>query len=138
MKVSTSLFVFIIFLFAQCKSQTNKTDGIYTYQKGSPDGIGKCYMGREIAHVMGASGAAWLERDERQREENTELAIKNMKLKPTDVVADIGAGSGYNTFQMAPLVPKGKVYAVDVQAEMIDMLNKKKETERPQCRSSER
>ena len=83
-------------------------------------------MGREIAHVMGFSGAAWLERDERQKEENTALAIQNMKLKPTDVVADIGAGSGYYTFRMAKLVPQGKVYAVDIQDEMLQLLNTKK------------
>ncbi len=127
MKPSTFAFIIFLFSFAQCSSQTsNKTDGIYTYKRGSPDGIGKWYMGREIAYVMGASGAAWLERDERQKEENTELAIKNMKLKPTDVVADIGAGSGYYTFRMAPLVPKGKVYAVDVQDEMVELLKNKK------------
>ena len=83
-------------------------------------------MGREIAYVMGASGAAWLERDERQKEENNELAIKNMKLKPDEVVADIGAGSGYYTFRMAKLVPDGKVYAVDIQDEMLTILNNKK------------
>ena len=127
MKLSTFIFIFFLFSFAQCKSQTNnETDGVYIYKSGSPDGIGIWYMGREIAHVMGASGAAWLERNERQREENTEAAIKDMKLKPTDVVADIGAGSGYYTFKIAPLVLKGKVYAVDVQDEMIDMLNNKK------------
>ncbi len=127
MKLSTFAFIIFLFSFAQCSSQTNnRTDRIYTYKKGSPDGIGKWYMGREIAYVMGASGATWLERDERQKEENTELAIKNMKLNPTDVVADIGAGSGYYTFRMAPLVPKGKVYAVDVQDEMIELLKNKK------------
>lgn len=83
-------------------------------------------MGREIAYVMGFSGAAWLERDERQKEENTELAIKNMKLTATDVVADIGAGSGYYTFRMAKLVPQGKVYAVDIQDEMLQLINTKK------------
>ncbi len=127
MKFSIFLFSLILFSFTHCSSQkSGKTDSIYTYKKGSPDGIGKWYMGREIAYVMGASGAAWLERDERQKEENTNLAIKNMKLQPTDVVADMGAGSGYYTFRMAPLVPKGKVYAVDVQDEMINLLNMKK------------
>lgn len=127
MKIITSAFIFLLFSFVQCRSQTSrKADGLYTYQQGSPNGIGKWYMGREIAYVMGASGAAWLERDERQKEENTESAIKNMKIQPTDVVADIGAGSGYYTFRMAPLVPKGKVYAVDIQDEMINMLNNKK------------
>lgn len=127
MKLSIALFVFILFSFTQCNSQTSrKEDSIYTYKKASPDGTGKWYMGREIAYVMGASGAAWLERDDRQKEENTEQAIKNMKLKPTDVVADVGAGSGYYSFRIARLVPNGKVYAVDVQDEMISMLNERK------------
>src|SRR3954463_2654635 len=39
-----------------------KDDGVYEYRPGSPDGIGKWYMGREIAHVMGHQAADWLER----------------------------------------------------------------------------
>ena len=122
-----SSFLFAIVFFGQCKSQSPKDSAsVYVYKTGSPDGIGKWYMGREIAYVMGFSGAAWLERDERQKEENTDLAIQNMKLKPDEVVADIGAGSGYYTFRMAKLVPKGKVYAVDIQDEMLTLLNNKK------------
>ena len=132
MKKMLPVFILIIFCFSRCQSQPERAtqlsqgDTIYTYKKGSPDGIGKWYKGREIAYVMGFSGAAWLERDERQKEENTDLAIKNMKLKPTDVVADIGAGSGYYTFRMAKLVPQGNVYAVDIQDEMLQLLNAKK------------
>ncbi len=121
------MFLFM-FCFVQCKSQPHTdTSSVYMYKKGSDDGIGKWYMGREIAYVMGASGAAWLERDKRQKEENTELAIKNMKLKPNAVVADIGAGSGYYTFRIAKLVPQGKVYAVDIQDEMLTLLKRRKE-----------
>ncbi len=100
----------------------------YTYRNASRDGIGKFYYGREIAHVMGASGAAWLERDERQTEENTLSAIDSMKLSPTDRVADIGAGTGYYTFKLASRLPKGMVYAVEIQDEMIRYLeeNRKK------------
>ncbi len=128
MKNLLPVLTFVVFFFCECKSQP-QTDSasVYTYQKGSPDGIGKWYMGREIAYVMGASGAAWLERDERQKEENTELAIQNMKLKGDETVADIGAGSGYYTFRMAKLLPKGKVYAVDVQDEMLSILKDRKE-----------
>ncbi len=72
------------------------------------------------------TGSAWLERSNRQKEENTVLAIENMQLKQNDVVADIGAGTGYFTFKIAPLIPSGKIYAVDVQDEMIDFLNNKK------------
>src|SRR5205085_7857051 len=82
---------------------------VYEYTKPSPDGIGKVYMGREIAQVMGHVGAEWLERPEREREEAPAKAISLMDLKPNDVVADIGAGTGYFSFRIAPKVPKGKV-----------------------------
>jgi ubiquinone/menaquinone biosynthesis C-methylase UbiE len=97
-----------------------------TYQQRSlhhPDGIGKVYMGREIAQVMGHQGAEWLERSSRGIEEQPEAAIAALNLKPTSVVADIGAGTGYFSFRISPKVPEGKVLAVDVQPEMIDILN---------------
>jgi ubiquinone/menaquinone biosynthesis C-methylase UbiE len=86
------------------------------------DGIGKTYMGREIAQVMGHEAADWLDRPEREEEEAPKMLVQIMQLKPTDVVADIGAGSGHLTFLMAPRVPQGKVLAVDVQQEMLDLI----------------
>ncbi|MBC8058698.1 MAG: class I SAM-dependent methyltransferase [Rhizobiales bacterium] len=95
----------------------------YETMRPSPDGIGKRYMGREIAQVMGWQGAAWLEREEREREERTDLLLPELALKPGMVVADIGAGTGYIARRMAAQVgPAGVVYAVDVQPEMIRML----------------
>ena len=95
----------------------------YSQATAGADGIGKSYMGREIAAVMGWQGAAWLERQERDREERTDLLLAALMLKPGNVVADIGAGSGYLSRRMAPLVmPGGKVWAVDVQPEMINLL----------------
>lgn len=96
----------------------------YEYrEQHSPDGIAKFYMGREIAHVMGHLAADWLERPERNAEENTELLVKSLPLKEGDVIADIGAGTGYFTRQLAAKVgPKGKVFAVDIQPEMITLL----------------
>ncbi|WP_461076094.1 class I SAM-dependent methyltransferase [Spirosoma flavus] len=99
---------------------------VYRFGEASRDGIGKIYRGREIAQVMGHLGASWLERPEREQEERTDLLLKALDLKPTDVVADIGAGTGFFTFQMAPEVPKGKVLAVDIQPEMITYLNEGK------------
>jgi precorrin-6B methylase 2 len=87
-----------------------------------PDGIGKFYMGREIANVMGFDGAGWLERPSREVTEQPDRVIKSLNLKPTDVVADIGAGTGYFSFRISPAVPQGKVLAVDVQPEMIRVL----------------
>jgi hypothetical protein len=88
--------------------------GAYQSVPPSPDGIGKAYMGREIAQVMGWQGAAWLEREEREKEERGDLLLRELALKPGQDVADIGAGTGYYSRRMAPLVaPRGTVYAVD-------------------------
>ncbi len=94
----------------------------YTTKEPSRDGIGKVYMGRELSQVVGHGAVRWLERPEREREELPGKVIENMELKPTDVVADIGAGSGYFTFRMAPEVSEGKVLAVDIQQEMLDFI----------------
>jgi ubiquinone/menaquinone biosynthesis C-methylase UbiE len=89
-----------------------------------PNGIAKYYMGRQIAHVMGHQAADWLERPTRQLEEKTDEMIEALKLKPGDVVADIGAGTGYVTWRMAKKVgATGKVYAVEIQQEMLDLLD---------------
>src|SRR5215472_2850079 len=91
-----------------------------------PDGIGKFYMDREIAIVMGHLGAGWLERPEREREEQPKKLLKVLDLKPGMVVADIGAGSGYYSFRLSEKVgAKGKVLAVDIQKEMLDIIRKR-------------
>jgi SAM-dependent methyltransferase len=97
---------------------------VYTTTRPSSDGIGKVYMGREIAQVMGHLGAGWLERQGREREEQPTKAIDLLQLKPTDVVADIGAGTGYFTFRMAKKVPQGKVLAQDIQPEMLEIVSR--------------
>ena len=96
----------------------------YTFlENHHPDGIGKVYLGREIAKVMGHLAAPWLEREEREQEEKPALVMELLSLKPADVVADIGAGSGYYTRRMARAVgDKGKVHAVDIQPEMLQLL----------------
>jgi protein-L-isoaspartate O-methyltransferase len=95
-------------------------------QNHSPDGIGKFYCGREIAHVMGHQAADWLERPERESEENPALLMKALNLKPGEAVADIGAGTGYYSRRLAQSVgPRGTVYAVEIQQEMLDILTNK-------------
>ncbi len=108
------------------KSQVGENKPMYTYGKASVDGTGKFYYGREISQVMGSGGAPWLERDDRQEEENVNLAIEKMNLRQEDVVADIGAGTGYYSFRIAKKVPNGKVFAIEIQDDFVDYLNKKK------------
>ena len=79
--------------------------------------------GRAIAQVMGYEGAAWLERPERESEERPSKAIKALDIKPGQVVADVGAGSGYYTVRLAERVgPTGRVFATDIQPEMLSLL----------------
>ena len=97
-----------------------------TRKDHDPNGIGKFYMGREIANVMGHEAADWLERPEREKEEEPNKLLDALNLKPGDVVADIGAGSGYFAFRIAERVgAKGKVLAVDIQPEMLAIIRQK-------------
>src|SRR4051794_19285384 len=127
-----SLLVFCSCIILSSHAQTTNPPAAtepsrYEFRKDhDPDGIGKYYLGREIAYVMGHQAADWLERPERQEEERPDLLLKALKLKPGDAVADIGAGTGYYTRRMAKLVgDKGTIYAVDIQQEMLDLLTNK-------------
>jgi precorrin-6B methylase 2 len=96
---------------------------LYEFRPGLPDGTGKWFLGREIAWFMSHQGAMWLERPEREEEEQPTKLLEALKLKPGEVVADIGAGSGYLSWRMAKQVgPKGKVLAADIQPEMLAIL----------------
>ena len=105
-------------------SRAAETTDVYTRTEPSRDGTGKVYMGREISKVMGHRGAAWLERPSRADKEQPAVLVDSMSLAPTDVVADIGAGTGYFTFRIAPKVPQGRVFAVDIQPEMLDIMRR--------------
>jgi ubiquinone/menaquinone biosynthesis C-methylase UbiE len=115
---------FIYTPVAQAQAQVQANYPAYYREKKihNPDGIGKYYMSREIAQVMGHQAMMWLERESRVEEEKPDLTVQNLNLEPDDVVADIGAGSGYFSFRMAQQVPQGKVYAVDIQPEMLDAI----------------
>jgi ubiquinone/menaquinone biosynthesis C-methylase UbiE len=82
-------------------------------------------MGRQIAQVMSHYGIDWLERPEREKEENTSLLLKNLAVKPGMMIADIGAGSGYHSALLSKMVGSGKVFAVDVEPEMIAYLSER-------------
>jgi precorrin-6B methylase 2 len=123
-----TLFVLCFLMSAESTAQQVTTTSKYTYKRGDFNGIGKWYMGREIAYVMGFQGIDWLERSEREKEENVSTLIKNMELQANEIIADIGAGSGYHAFRIAPLVEKGLVYAVDIQVEMLSAIQNTKES----------
>jgi ubiquinone/menaquinone biosynthesis C-methylase UbiE len=133
MKITAiGVIIFVLFSFGKCNSSKPARKPFinpqynYTYKPRSTDGTGKFYANREIAQVMGAEGTAWLDRKDREKEENSNLAIDKMNLTPTSIVADIGAGTGYYTFKIARGVPQGKVYAVEIQDELINYLNNEK------------
>jgi SAM-dependent methyltransferase len=98
----------------------------YSRKTPSRDGTGKVYMGREISQVVSQHAIGWLERRDREGEEKPSLVMDHLELPKDGVVADIGAGSGYFSFLIAPQVPEGKVIAVDIQQEMLDFVEGKK------------
>ncbi|AZI26794.1 class I SAM-dependent methyltransferase [Pedobacter sp. G11] len=128
MKLSSLLFS--IYLLTAVQITVAQEQSTYTFKKPSANGTGKVYMGREIAHVMSFEGVEWLERNSRVKEENTNLAVVSLPLKNNSIVADIGAGSGFYTFRVAQRIPKGKIYAVEIQDEAITFLKKKASDDR--------
>jgi len=81
------------------------------------------YLGREIAPVMGYSGAPWLLRDTREKEESTIEMVNALNIKSGQVICDFGCGNGYHTLSFAKKVgADGKVYGVDIQQQMLDAL----------------
>jgi precorrin-6B methylase 2 len=111
-------------IFRQCTAPVSPTPPLYESRMNhDPNGTGKFYLGREIAQVMGPGGLEWLDRPEREEEEQPAKALDSLEIHPGDVVADLGAGSGYFTFRIAPIVGKtGKVLAVEVQEAMLNTL----------------
>ncbi|QQE64584.1 hypothetical protein GFS31_12650 [Leptolyngbya sp. BL0902] len=117
--------VLVVGSLAACGSLPLAVSSSYQTISPSQDGIGRVYLGREIAKTMGHEGAAWLDRPSRGLQERPQAAVEHLALQPTDIVADIGAGSGYFATRLAARVPQGRVLAVDVQPEMLDLLGQK-------------
>lgn len=120
-------FLFLVPLICSVSTykQQQKPDSTYTYKKPSEGGTGKFYYGREIANIMDFSGSSWLERNSRQVEENSDLAVSKMPINENSVVADIGAGTGYYTFKIYNKVTKGKIYAEEIQNDAVNYLKNK-------------
>jgi ubiquinone/menaquinone biosynthesis C-methylase UbiE len=114
--------IFLLFVFLPI-SMISMGQEPYKIKAGDPNGINKWYMGRQIAQVMSHYGIDWLERKEREIEENSSLLLKNLAVKPGMVIADIGAGSGFHSALLSKMVGNGKVFAVDVEPEMIAYLH---------------
>ena len=94
-----------------------------------PDGK-EVYMGRRIAQTMHFTGAPWLIRNTREREERCSLMLANLGIKPGMTVCDMGCGNGFHTLKMAKMTgPTGSVLAVDVQPEMLKLLRERSEKE---------
>ena len=88
------------------------------------------YMGREIAQTMSYHGADWLMRDEREQEERCSLLLTNLGLRQAITVCDMGCGNGFYALQIAQLIgDRGRVLAVDVQPEMLELLRNRMESE---------
>jgi cyclopropane fatty-acyl-phospholipid synthase-like methyltransferase len=91
----------------------------------------KYYKGREIADAMHYSGASWLVRESREREEECSTMLKALHLKPGQTVCDMGCGNGFYTLKLAQIVgEKGQVLAVDIQPEMLSLLNERAKEEK--------
>ncbi len=120
-----------VLMWAGCAGPENddaSADAADLYEvREQPDsvGTGRYYLGREIAVSLDHSEADWMERPGREVEELPGRLIRVLELSPTDVVADIGAGTGYFTFRLSPEVPRGTVYAVDIDPEMLRLIRQR-------------
>ncbi|MEM1444332.1 MAG: class I SAM-dependent methyltransferase, partial [Verrucomicrobiota bacterium] len=121
-----AMFLTLTFFVLSALEARGEEAAHYSFKDPSRDGIGKVYMGREISQVVSQHAIGWLERRDREGEEKPSLVMEQLELAPDAVVADIGAGSGYFSFLLAPLVSEGKVIAVDIQPEMLDFIEAKK------------
>lgn len=123
------LLILLAALTTACRAAEPPRPAGAAYEKREdhdPNGTGIFYMGREIARVMGHEGADWLDRKQREREEKTSQMIEALRFREGEIVADIGAGTGYVSERIARKVgSNGVVYATDIQPEMIELLGKR-------------
>jgi len=121
-RIATYSLTVLVLVVASSLAQENATDRRKDDGTNAPPPL-QVYMGRKIAQTMHFTGAPWLVRDNRQRQEDCELMFANLKLKPGMTVCDMGCGNGFYALKMAAAVgPQGKVLAVDIQSEMLRLM----------------
>lgn len=126
MRVAFTALLLLLFGGLQAADPGSSPPRYETREVHDPNGIGKFYMGREIAHVMGPGGILWLERPEREVEERPQRVIDALEIRRGQTVADLGAGSGYYSFRIAPLVgASGKVLAIDIEETMLKAIRER-------------
>lgn len=126
--VAVSLFLVSTFLVSACSDGGGEEARAPSYREGPSehaDGTGRFYMGREIARVTGVDRQDWLDRPQRETEELPNRVVRALDLHSDNVVADIGAGTGYFTFRIGSHVPDGLVLAVDIEAEALALIRQK-------------
>ncbi len=131
-KVCSRMLLCLCLLFAAAcdrgtiHDETRDSTSVYTSGEIlSEEGTGRYYMGREIARVLGHQDSTRMERPSREEQEFPNRVVQALNLKPSDVVADIGAGTGYFTFRISAHVPHGKVFAVDIDSDMLDLIRRR-------------
>ncbi|MEM1093126.1 MAG: class I SAM-dependent methyltransferase [Bacteroidota bacterium] len=114
--------VLVVWTGAIACSTSDAGDGYLYREARHSEGTGKFYLGREIATLSVNQDTAWHRRPTREDAELPERVIRAMDLDANDVIADIGAGTGFFTFRLSPVVPRGKVLAVDIDTEALTQL----------------
>lgn len=126
----TYALIFLLVLFAGTSPATAQVAPAADAGNKIPPPL-EYYKGREIAQTMHFAGAPWLTRDSRDREEDCNKLLRELKLEQGQSVCDMGCGNGFYTLRIAKRVgPKGVVYAVDIQPEMLSLLSERTKADR--------
>jgi SAM-dependent methyltransferase len=120
-----SLLVILVIASTSACQHGPDTDDVNTMRSSDTLSSGRTYMGREIGGIRGHELAEWFERPGREISELPDRLVRALELDSTDVVADIGAGTGYFAFRISPLVPEGRVLAVDIDEQMLAFIQER-------------
>ncbi len=115
----------LAFFLMGCERESDDSLQYEVLPEASEYGIGRAFMGREIARVYDPAEAELLDRPAREIQEMPERVLQALPLTDSSIVADIGAGTGYFAIRIAERVPEGRVLAVDIQPEMLDVIRER-------------